>query len=236
MRRALTAVMLLGAVLGVAASAHADTFDVTMTLDGTSGDSSVWMADLTGLGIDEICGITIIDDNDGMGGSPGIYSGMDVDAIYLDTNGAAPGGEVYASAYLLSAGSVRFTGTWYWWPSTTYGRPGILHGLDAANNLDNAIATLEALDADATAYVYESDGFLSLGDGGQLTAVFDPCFLVGETLHLVIAEAGGSEEFTVQVSTPERDPFIPEPSTGLLLLGAGAALLAARRSRKRMAS
>ena len=182
-------------------AAHATWIEPTLQYGGLIADTSViWYVDLAGLGLTHVGVVTLIDDNDGIGGAPGIFSGADIDALFLDTNGGAVGGQILADEYEFTPGSVRPTGEpWKvpgpggsWFLGTYEARPGILHGLDAANVIDPSITTFGTFDSMSAADRRVSDGFLSMGDGGVLKALFDPLIPIGDHLYLFIAEAGNN--------------------------------------------
>lgn len=69
----------------LASSSYADTATVTFTqLPGTTAVlTGVYAANLSNLGLSTIESITIQDNSGGLGGSPGQFSGFDLDAIIL---------------------------------------------------------------------------------------------------------------------------------------------------------
>lgn len=76
---------------------------------GTAESTRMYRADLTGLGLSEISAITVNDSNSGLGGSPGIYSGFDLDAIFLDIDGllTTTADRIFATSFLFTAGMIR---------------------------------------------------------------------------------------------------------------------------------
>ncbi|MEO0923080.1 MAG: hypothetical protein AAFY09_09965, partial [Pseudomonadota bacterium] len=56
--------------------------DQGIDTSGTAQDTRMFRADLTGLGLAEIGAVTVNDSNSGFGGSSGIFSGFDLDAIF----------------------------------------------------------------------------------------------------------------------------------------------------------
>jgi len=201
-------------------SAMATHIPLTMTPDTTVGGTLVFKADLTGLGISQVGSITIVDDGTTIGGAPGIFSGFDLDAIFLDDDGnlATTGDRHFASNYIFSAGTTRATSNSAYLPNASH--PGPTFGSIDANTIDLATATLETLDGISIADVNLADGFLTLGDGGSLIANFAPEIMVGSTLFLMTGEVGGQPGEGLSASVFVAENRIPEPATlGLIGLG-----------------
>lgn len=201
-------------------SANATHISLTMTADTTVGGTLVYKADLTGLGLSQIGAITIIDDGTTFGGAPGIFSGFDLDAIFLDDDGdlTTTGDRHFASDYIFSAGSTRATSLPGYLPNALH--PGPTFGSIDAHTIDLATATLETLDGIAIADVNVANGFLTLGDGGSLIANFAPEVLVGSTLFLMTGEVGGQQGEGINASVFVDEHRIPEPAS-ILLIGLG---------------
>lgn len=211
-----------------AGSVHAATVNPVFTDEGlnttTAQSTRLYRADLTGLGLDQIAAIKIIDSNSGVGGSPGAYSGFDLDAIFLDVDGDATtlGDQVYASSFLFSAGTLRPGGL----PSPTAGPTS---GSSSATSIDEPFATLNAIDA-----IWFGTGSLTLGDGGTLTALFAPDVLVGPSLYLFVGEVSGDpgENVSGLIEVSDTPPAVPLPASALLLLS-GFGLMSFSRRLKR---
>jgi hypothetical protein len=224
------------AALGLALTtgAHAATVsptfvDVGIDTTGTATQTRMYRADLTGLGLTEIASIKITDSNSGIGGSPGIYSGFDLDAIFLDIDGdlSTSGDRFYASSFLFTAGTIRPGG--FFGPSPS---GGPTNGSASSSTVDEAWATLNSIDG-----IFFGAGSLTLGDGGMLTAIFDPKVAIGASLYLFVGEvsgdAGEKVDGLIEVSDTIPDAaVIPLPAAGWLLLSAlgGIALLRRRRA------
>lgn len=210
-------------LFGVAGISNATTIDLTLNSVGTVGGTTIYSASLTGLGLSEVASISVYDDGTTYGGADGIFSGFDLDAIFLDMDGnyATTGDQYFADEYFFTAGTTRPTSLWYMQPNATH--PGPTFGSLDATTIDYATATLTTFDAVAVAHVNTADGFLTLGDGGSLGLNFDPTVVIGSTLFLVTGEVGGQAgEFvdaSVYVSDEPIEP-VPEPAT-MLLLGSG---------------
>ncbi|WOI53910.1 hypothetical protein [Parvularcula sp. LCG005] len=220
-------------MIGLGATASAATVTLSLTNQGTvatapGSTATVFRADLTGIGLAEIAAIKITDSNSGTGGSPGIYSGFDLDAIFLDIDGDfnTTADQISATAFLFMAGSVRPTLDTMFLPDAQ--DPGPTSGAIDATTVDEAQATLGAIDG-----VFFDTGSLTLGDGGMLTAIFGPSVPVGASLFLFIAELGNSPGEGVDATIEVSDvvPEVPLPGAAVLF----ASGLAALRLRKKKA-
>jgi hypothetical protein len=194
---------------------------LTLVPDGTVGGTLVFTADLAGIsGLTQIAAITIQDDGTPVGGADGIFSGFDLDAIFLDIDGqlTTASDRYFASSYLFTAGSTRPTSDPAMLPNAAH--PGPTFGSLDSTTVDLATATLQTLDAVSVADVNVADGFLTLGDGGVLVANFSPEVPVGATLFLLAGEVGGQAGEGLGASVTVSDQPVPEPTT-MLLLGTG---------------
>lgn len=198
------------------ASAHAVpvTFSsLTGTAGGSPAQTGVYKADLSGVGFD-IAALTVTDNSAGLGGSPGAFSGFDLDAILLSTtdcaSAACAAGLMGLSVFDFSPGGTLFT------PGTQ--RPPEdpqLFGTDATGTqVDNSVATLGAFDADSIAGP-GADGFISMGDNGVLS--FNLTSLVSSAgLFLYIGEVGDNGEVAAGSVEVFNTP-VPEPSALIML-------------------
>jgi len=205
---------------------------LTGVTGGSPAGTAVYVADLTGTGID-IQSIRIRDNSFGLGGAAGQFSGFDLDAIKLSNTlvGDAAGAQSLAGLAVFDfspAGTVFSPGTQ---------RVPIdpkLFGTDASGNrVDNAVATLGAFGGNSTTAIPGAFGFVSMGDGGILGFNLTSQ-LSTSGLYLYIGEVGDNGEVaagSIEVSN-EVIPAVPERTTLIiwsLLAGLGMGL---RRWRK----
>ncbi|WP_254514996.1 PEPxxWA-CTERM sorting domain-containing protein [Novosphingobium sp. G106] len=205
---------------------------VTLTkLSGVTGDNpantAVFAADLTAYG-DNVTSILIRDASNFTGGSPGQFSGFDLDAIKLSLSpcatAACVAGLAGLSVFNFGAGGTVFT------PGTQ--RPTVnarLFGTTGANVFDNSIATLGAFDADSSTTL--PAGFLSLGDNGQIMFNLTSAVKLNG-LWLYIGEVGNNGE-KANSAIEIFSNSVPEPSTwAMMILGIGFAGAAMRRRQR----
>jgi hypothetical protein len=184
---------------------------------GSPAGTAVYRADLSAVALSSILSITIFDNSSGLGGSPGQFSGFDLDAIRISTtscpDAACAAGLAGLAVFNFSAGTL-FT-------------PGVqrapadpkLFGTDVSGTaVDNIVATLGIFDANSTTAIPGAAGFISMGDNGiltfNLTSAVSPA---GKFLY--IGEVGDNGEVAAgQIVV--RDSVVPEPSTWLLIPGA----------------
>jgi hypothetical protein len=189
---------------------------------GTPAATAIYRASLGDATTLDVLSITIEDNSAGLGGSPGQYSGFDLDAIKLSTEFCTTASCASSAAALPVfnfAGGVVFTPGAQRAPAD----PKLFGTGPTGNTLDNSVATLGLFDGNAitgpTAF-----GFISLGDNGKisfnLTASLAPA-----GVYLYIGEVGDNGEVAasgISVSSRPVTPEIPEPGTWMLsLLGLG---------------
>jgi len=192
---------------------------------GTIANTGVFKADLSSIGLASILSITITDSNSGAGGAPSQFSGFDLDAIKLSTTDCATAA---CAQGLAGIGVFDFVGGTLFTPGTQ--RPPAdpkLFGTNAAGTgVDNAVATLGALDGESTTAIPGAFGFISLGDGGRISFNLSAA-LATAGLFLYIGEVGNNGEVAAG-SIEVRDTKVPLPGT-LSLAGLGLLALAARK-------
>ncbi len=237
--RRIAPVLALLVVLGVATTARAATITLTFTkltgvVGGTPAATAVYRADLNGLGLTSILSLKVQDASFGLGGSPGQFTGFDLDAVKLSQE--ACGSDLASCA--VTAG---------WWnafdfsPAHTIFTPGTqrppvdpkLFGTGpTGNTVDDTVATLHLFDGNSTTGP-TADGFLSMGDGGMLAfnLLFPVPIDATHPLYLYIGEVGDNGEVAAASITVSDAP-VPEPAS-LLLLGTGLASVVARSWRRR---
>lgn len=208
--------------------ASATVVPVSFNLVGSVGGTGVFAADLSGTGLGQIQSITVTDNNGGTAGASGIFSGFDLDALFLDGDGnlATTGDQIFASSFLFTAGSIRPTADAAMQPNAAH--PGPTFGSLNGSTVDLATATLNTLDGVSIADVNQAFGFLTLGDGGVLTAIFSPPVGFNGSLYLMAGEVGDNGEGLDALVTVSDTLQVPEPGTlsivglGLLLIGFAA--------------
>lgn len=205
-------------------AAFAASVQVTFTqLPGTAAVATgVYSADLSGLGLSSIQSITIQDNSAGLGGSPGQFSGFDLDAIILSNTN-------YTSA--TAAGTASGLPVFDYSPAGTFFTPGAqrpptdpkLFGTDASGtNVNNSVATLGLFDGNSDTLA--PFGWISLGDNGAIT--FNLTSAVSTTnLWLYIGEVGNNGEVAAGHISVSDQPSVPAPLPssfwgGLMLLTA----------------
>jgi hypothetical protein len=202
---------------------------LTLVPYGIEGSTQVYSSDLTDNFNSSmfISSITITDDGDAIGGGPGIFSGFDVDALFLDRDGDlnTTSDRIFPASYSFIAGSTRPTSNPGYLPDAAH--PGPTFGALDATTIDYATATLNSIDAilgDNTV----ADGELCLGDGGELTAFFSPWAPIGHHLYLFLGEVGttANAEYAAISATAQ----VPGPAT-ILLLASGLAAMGIWRRR-----
>ncbi|HEX4796918.1 MAG TPA: hypothetical protein VH370_24215 [Humisphaera sp.] len=219
MRKGLLSLLVVGAMSSVGLASSAP---VTFTqLSGTAAVATgVYQADLSGLGLTTIQSITIKDNSGGSGGSPGQFSGFDLDAIKLSTTNFADATTAAAGVGLavfdFSPASTFFTAGSQRTPTDPK-----LFGTDASGTqVDNTKATLGSFDGNSNTTTPQ--GWISLGDNGTISFnLTAPVSTVG--LWLYIGEVGNNGEvaagnITVSDATTAPTPLPSSVWGGMVLL------------------
>lgn len=101
------ALLLCGSSLLTLASVSSHAAVASASFDQLAGSvaqgTTVFRADLSGLGLNEIVSLTLSDSNSGRGGSSGAFSGFDLDAIKISTTLANSAAEAQAALGLWSS-------------------------------------------------------------------------------------------------------------------------------------
>jgi hypothetical protein len=222
-----TVTLISVAAVVLPSAANAATLSISFTkLTGLTGGSpastAIYRADLTNLGFD-LNSVSIGDDSGGLGGSPGKFSGFDLDAIKLSntfTDNAA------------NVNSLSGLNVFDFSPAGTLFTPGAqrppadpaLFGT-TGGEIDNAIATLSNFDANATTGP-DANGFASLGDLGKVSFNLTAPISTATPLYLYIGEVGDNGEVAASQITVSDKPIgdpqsVPEPTIlfGLVTMG-----------------
>jgi hypothetical protein len=232
MRSTFGSTAVAGAFLALSSAASAATVTFTQLTGITGGSPAntvVFRADLSGTGVGTIQSITIRD-TPGLGGAGGQFSGFDLDAIKFSSTSCA---DAACAAGLVGLPGFDFVNGVLFVPGTQRAPVDAkLFGTGpGGNTVDNAVATLGAFDANSTTGP-GAGGFLSMGDGGQISFNLTGGGLSTAGLYLYIGEVGNNGEVaagSITISSNPVDPsVIPLPGSLPLMLGAlalGAGLL-----------
>jgi hypothetical protein len=214
---------MLGGALALSLSASAAPVTLTKLTGLTGGapaETAVYKADLSSVGLASILSITIADDSAGLGGSPGRFSGFDLDAIKLSTDDCADAACAAAATFLSVFDFL--TGTLFTPGAQRAPADAKLFGTDALGSaVDDTVASLGAFDANSTTGA-GANGFLSMGDNGEISFNLSaPTSTAG--LFMYIGEVGDNGEVAASDITVQ-DTRVPQPGS-LALIGLGLSLL-----------
>ena len=182
----------------------ADLVAAETMVDGEFG----YQISLAGLGFESITSITLTDAQD-VQETGGTTAGFDIDAL---TVGATFDTGASADSYLFTRGG---------------NNGAVLDGTNPDGSLNEADATLGTYDAQAGSL----GGYLSMGNGGILTAEFSGAGLaVTDGDSIFLRDIGGNEFLASVVIGGVRAP-VPLPAGGILMLGGLATTASAMRRR-----
>jgi hypothetical protein len=227
----------LVAASGSASAAVLTIEEVGLNTPGAPADTKVERVDLAAAGLTSINTIILtditvpLDNPPTMPGSPGIFTGYDLDAVFLDVDGdlTTSGDRFYLTGTSFTGGTIWDTDATNQMPSAVNDY-GTYFGTNDAGNIaefgNSQDATLDTFDGVNSASRLNADGYLSLGQGGELVLTFAD-ILVGDSLYLMFGEVAGQGE-ALQVSTPSA---VPLPGAVWLFLSAIAVLFGMSRRR-----
>lgn len=211
--------------MGGAATAHATTVTFTQIsglTGGTPAATAVFRADLSGL-TGQIATVTIQDNSSPAAGSPGQFSGFDLDAIVLSpvlitdasqVNSLTPSATFDVATSTLTPGAQT--------PPTDPALFGT-----TAGHVNDAVATLATFDGNSTSAIPGAFGFVSLGVGGTLSLNLTMPITAGGPDYLYIGEVGNNGEVAASIVTVSGTA-VPEPAS-FAMVGFGLLALAGRR-------
>lgn len=162
-----------------------------------------------------------------MGGSPGQFSGFDLDGVILSnsdcTDATCAQGLTGLNVLDYVAGTLFIPGT-----QRVPVDPKLFGTNATGTQVNNSVATLGLFDGNSTTAIPGAFGFVSMGDGGRLT--FNLTSSVATSgLYLYIGEVGDNGEVAAGSITVSENT-VPEPATlSLLAIGLIGANLAPRK-------
>lgn len=222
--------LLIGAAIAaLAGSVGATTLTLTPLTGftgGTIAGTGVYKADLSTVGLSSILSLSISDNSAGLGGSPGRFSGFDLDAVKLSTTNCSTAA-CAASAVGLSV--FNFAAAHFNPGAQRAPADAKLFGTNATGTgLDDAVARLALFDGENTTVT--PDGFLSMGDNGSIDFNLTSA-LSTAGLFLYIGEVGDNGEVAASnIVVRDTTHNVPEPGAATLV---AMALLSAAWVRRR---
>ncbi len=195
---------------------------------GSPPDTAVFKADLSSLPLGEIASVTIRDNSSTSAGSPGQFSGFDLDAIVLSSTNITSASQVSS---LVPTGTFNFATSVLTDGAQTPPTDPALFGT-TGGQVNQAVATLNAFDGNSTTAIPGAFGFVSLGVGGVLGINLTNAVATGGPLYLYIGEVGNNGEVAASNIDVSSSPIgVPEPASLALLTIGVASVVATRRRR-----
>jgi hypothetical protein len=139
--------LLLSLALGLLSFfSNAASVPVNFTNEGVEGQSTIFRGELGASGLAQLGSVSIVDSNSGTGGSPGVFSGFDLDFVFLDLDGvyATTSDRVFGQTFAFSTGAIRPTSDSAFQPSAMH--PGPTFGSLSADTIDHTLSTLNTRD------------------------------------------------------------------------------------------
>ncbi len=225
--RVVTTVVLIALVVS-----QAGAVPVSMSFYGNEGQTTILRGTIGGL--PAVNTATLIDAGV-VSGSDGVFSGFDHDFLVLDVDGnwSTTGDRIVpvANSATLSPGGIVNQSTSPYQPTATH--TGSLFGSNSDGSVDFATATLGTRDGSYSGnlQVDTSHGWITLGYGGSLTALF-PYTETGQGLYLFAGQVATttSESCRATVDLTGPTPAIPAPGV-VVLCGIGATVVGCLRRR-----
>lgn len=202
------ALTLMSAHSAISATSRLNFTHLSGTTGGNPAMTGVFRADLSQLSFN-IRSLLIVDSNSGTEGSPGAFSGLDLDAVKISSFLIEDAADIHA---IPSINLLDFTsrGTFFF-PGSQ--RPPVEDNLfgTSGKTIKGAIATLDSFDANSTTNS-SAFGFVSLGDAGKFGFNFTNPIAAGSPLYLYIGEVGNNELIPAEILVGDEPVNVPEPS------------------------
>jgi len=203
----ITTAALMSVTSANATTINANFVQLTGETGGTPALTGVFRSDLSNLNF-EINSITLADSNSGVGGSPGQFSGFDLDGIKLSTSLITDASQIN-DLPSLDVFDFSLNSTFFTLGQERNPIDAPLFG-SLLGNINNSVATLGSFDANSSPD--NPFGFVSLGDGGKVSFNLKKPVHLG-SLYLYIGEAGNNGELaSAQIVVSNTPVDVPEPA------------------------